>query len=207
MLNYNVIIRITDLKPVMTSQEDRMFLHAVMVRDAVRKLPELRAMASRKYPHLPLSEVCIKICYRVVPTTVDIFLWRDFRSMFPNQNIMANNLSELSDNGASRSQSRKRTMIVGELSDGSHVSDIVYVMASLLWDSLAYERLDTMIRAAHSSANDGGFERGVDDSQGTWQCVSRRTEMNNPKLRKRIEALVKEERQMWSDVQGTWLTA
>lgn len=183
-----------------------MFLNAVMVRDSVRKLPELRDIASRKYPRLPLSDLCVKINYTVVPPTFGVFPLHDSQTIFPSDEAIANTLIKLSGDAADI-QRVKRTLIVGEISDGNHSSNMFYVMDSLLWDNSEYGRLDTMIRAAQSSANHLGSQRGARELPGSWQCVGRRSELDHPKLRRRIEKLVEEERRRWKDVQDTWLTA
>ncbi len=192
----------------MYTQEEDVYVGAVMVRDGFRKLPELRAIASSKYPGLPLSEMGIRINYRVVPTTFDIFPLHDFRTLFsPDSGFLDNLTSVISDDFIRDVRLMQRTLFVGEIFDGKYSSNIPYVMKSLLWDNSEFDYLDRLVGVSRPSANDLGSERTVDGLQGTWQLVGRRTEMGNPKLRKRIESLVKEERRRWSDVQGTWLTA
>ncbi len=188
----------------MYSQEDRTFLNAVMARDSVRNLPELRDIASRKYP-LPLRQLCVKINYCVVPPTFDIFPLHS-HTIYAGSDIITTKLRQVFDDSAGTIRRRKQTIILGEISFGSYSRNMYHVMDSL-WDNSEYGRLDTMIRVAQSSANDLGTEGGIHDLPGNWQCVGHRTEMDNPKLRKWIKILVKEERKRWNDVQGTWLTA
>lgn len=100
MLNYNISVHLTDSEPKMLSQEDRAFINAVMVRDSVRKLPELRAIAIRKFPKLPLSKLSIQIDYGVVPPTFDVFHVPD--SIMLSDDIMTNNRTKLSDDDAKK---------------------------------------------------------------------------------------------------------
>ncbi len=205
-LSCNEIIHLTEFEPEMFSEEDRIFIKAVMARDSVRKLPELIVMASRKYPQLPLSELCVKINYCVVPPTFDLFPLHNSQTIYASDDDMSNFIKEVLDSSAGTIRRLKRTAIVGKISHGSYSTNMLHSMDSF-WDKAEYERLDRMIRVAQSRANDLGPEGGIHELPGNWQSVGRRTEMNNPKLRKRIENLVKEERRRWNDVQGTWLTA
>lgn len=212
MIVYEMIVRLItaplELGHDKLSQEDYAFFAAVMVRDAVRRLPELRIKASRKYPHTPKAGLWVKINYHAVPPTFDVFPLHDYKKILSRADGVLTNADDvLTDEDLKRIRRRRTTLIVGAISFGRYSGNKSCIMDSLLWDELKYERLDVMVRNARSMAHDDESNRHPSESSGVWQCVGKKSEFHNPKLRERMMRLVEEERRWCDAVRGTWLTA